>query len=312
MRRIAVIVICTIFALLTHTATAAGDPVTCVKYDDGGDCILTVSTPPHGVGESGGGGTHPVDNPRGPANCVNDWDHNREIPCSDPNSGWWSPDHHCYVKPMVPQPAKSDPVWSGETVGAVYLCTYEGAAPGTLGTSWFWSLTPPVLPAAQVDPAVLAQQIVTSMRLKAINIGIVPDDKPNSVGLIGLPTWMWVDQPARNTFGPLTRTAGAGGVTVTATATVQSIDWNMGDGHVVTCDTAGTPYQDSFGKADSPDCGYRYARTSVGQPNHAYTVSATSHWAVDWRGGGQTGTINLDLTQNAQIRIGEMQVLVIN
>jgi hypothetical protein len=79
---------------------------------------------------------------------------------------------------------------------------------------------------------------------------------------------------------------------------------------VVTCNSAGTPYQDSFGKADSPDCGYRYAHTSVGQPNNAYTVSATSHWAINWNGSGQAGTINLDLTQNTQIRIGEMQVLV--
>jgi hypothetical protein len=84
----------------------------------------------------------------------------------------------------------------------------------------------------------------------------------------------------------------------------------MGDGNSVTCNTAGTPCQDRYGKADSPDCGYRYTRTSAGQPNDAYPVSATSYWTIAWAGGGQTGTINMDFTDNTQIRVGEMQVLI--
>jgi hypothetical protein len=148
------------------------------------------------------------------------------------------------------------------------------------------------------------------MGLKAIIIGIVPEPKPGRIGLVGMPTWMWVAQPSANTWGPITRTASAGGVTVTATAKVSKVVWSMGDGSSVTCTSPGTPYQDSYGKRSSPECGHTYTRTSLGQPGDAYHVSATSYWVVTWAGGGQTGIIDLDFTANTQIKVGEMQVLV--
>ena len=85
----------------------------------------------------------------------------------------------------------------------------------------------------------------------------------------------------------------------------------MGDGTEVVCDTAGTPYKPEFGRKDSPDCGHTYKKSSAGQTDDAYTVTATSSWVITWSGAGQTGTIRLDgLNRSTQIRIGEAQVLV--
>lgn len=121
---------------------------------------------------------------------------------------------------------------------------------------------------------------------------------------------MWVDQPAENTYGPISRTVAAGGVSVTATAEVRNVVWSMGDGRSVTCTTAGTPYADSYERQSSPDCGHTYTRTSAGQPGGAYTVAATSSWTITWAGGGQTGTIDdISFTQEAQVQIGELQVI---
>ena len=148
-----------------------------------------------------------------------------------------------------------------------------------------------------------------SQRLKA-NIGIVPESGPNRVGLVGLPVWMWVDSPTDDTFGPITASASEGPVWVSATASVSSIVWNMGDGTKVTCTGKGTPYADHYGKQDSPTCGHRYAKMSTDQPEGAYQVTAASHWVVEWTGGGQSGTIEFDLaTEPLPIRIGEAQVL---
>ena len=70
------------------------------------------------------------------------------------------------------------------------------------------------------------------------------------------------------------------------------------------------PYADHYGKQDSPTCGHRYEKMSTDQPDGAYQVTATSHWVVEWTGGGQSGTIEFDLTTDAlPIRIGEAQVL---
>ena len=143
---------------------------------------------------------------------------------------------------------------------------------------------------------------VESMNLSAITIGIVPEVGPDSLGLVGMPVWMWVEQPSESTWGPITRTASTGPWSVTATGHVVDVTWEMGDGAIVHCEE-GVPYQDVFGKQSSPSCGHTY--TQQGE----YTVSATSHWVITWIGLGQSGTIRLDLTQQVPIAVGEVQVL---
>jgi hypothetical protein len=102
-----------------------------------------------------------------------------------------------------PQPEKNDPVWEGHTDGAIYACEVAPEVrSGSIIAGYqipFWAATPPALPPP--DPRVLAQQAMDSMNLKAINIGIVPEDRPGSIGIIGLPSWMWVEAPAENTDG---------------------------------------------------------------------------------------------------------------
>lgn len=142
------------------------------------------------------------------------------------------------------------------------------------------------------------------MVLRAPEIGIVPEDEPGRVGIIGLPTYMWVADPGPSTWGPITRTAAAGPWSVTATASVERIDWDMGDGTVVTCTTVGTPYVDAYQEQPSPDCGHTY--TEDGD----YTVTATSYWVIEWTGLGQSGTINFDVSDSTGITMGEVQVIV--
>ncbi|MDC5698064.1 hypothetical protein OO014_12415 [Intrasporangium calvum] len=208
------------------------------------------------------------------------------------------------MKPLAPQPPKSDPRWSGHTDGAIYEC-YDPlvAAVGGIPITYRWAATPPAGPAAPPDPRVLAQSAIAQMRLKAVSIGIVPEPVAGRIGIIGMPTWMWVQDPGPSTLGPITRTASAGGFSVTAVAKADRIVWQMGDGSVVTCRGAGTPYADSFGRQPSPDCGHTYTRQG------AYTVRATSHWTVDWSGMGLSGTIPLNFTQTTTITMGEAQVL---
>lgn len=187
---------------------------------------------------------------------------------------------------LDPQPPTTDPAWAGNTVGAVYQCYVPaGYLPGTgFGISnVFWSAAPP--DAVTLTPQQAAEIVVAAMDLRAIDIGIVPEPGVGSVGLVGLPVWMWTDQ-SPNTWGPLSRTASAGGVSITATASVRQVVWDMGDGTAVTCSTAGTVYEDRYADQMSPDCGHQYSQASVGRPGNAYSVSATSYWQVDWTGGG--------------------------
>jgi hypothetical protein len=259
-----------------------------VACDGGGDegyCRLSVSTNPPVGGGSGGGNQFVV---------------------VDGNT--------CFtVTKADPQPAPDSPVWGGRhPEGGIYECFY--GIRGAPGVTWnetiqFWS------PVALGGPsaAELAQQAVDDMHLVAPVIGMTGYGEPDSMQVLGLPTWMWVADPGESTTGPVVRSVSAGGVTVTATAQLRETVWHMGDGGVVTCsgaDAAGTPYADSFDKAPSPTCGHWYARTSAGQPGKAYTVTVTANWDIRWSGGGQSGTIPMSLVRSTQLRVGEVQVIV--
>ena len=281
----------------------AANPVACPPsqiFDPSqGTCVIVVISPGPADPGPGGQGAPTDPSPAGLQKCVKP--DGFEIPCRSGNS-WWSNALYCYIASANPQPPQSDPIWAGHTDGAIYTCYSPLIVAGTRIYS-LWSATPPAGPAAPPDPRVLAQQAIALMRLRAINIGIVPEPRAGSVGIIGMPTWMWAQNPSQSTWGPVTKSASAGGSTVTATANVDRVVWAMGDGSTVSCTGPGTAYQDSFGKKSSPTCGHTYTRQGT------YTVRATSYWTVQWAGVGQSGTIPLNFTQTTNITMGEAQVL---
>ncbi|MFG2775273.1 ATP/GTP-binding protein [Streptomyces sp. NPDC048350] len=145
------------------------------------------------------------------------------------------------------------------------------------------------------------------MLLRGPEIGITP--KPGGTGVVGMPVYMWTEKGAE-TYGPNVASASAGGITVTATAKVSSIVWNMGDGKTVTCTTAGTPYKADYGKKPSPDCGHHYNTPSATMSTGKFHVTATSTWSIDWQATtGQSGQLTESRTSSVDITVVEVQVL---
>jgi hypothetical protein len=237
-----------------------------------------------------------------------------EVPCS-PSGYTWNASRECYAQIADPQPAADDPVWEGNTDGVIMACippycVVEGLGLDDCYNDLYWA---PTAPAAGPSPGELADRAVDSMNLHAIQIGIVPKPGADSIGLVGMPTWMWAADPGPSTTGPITASASGGGITVTATARLEGITWDMGDGNTVVCTGPGTPYNANRGREQSPDCGHVYTTTSAGRPGDKFTVSASSDWVITWAGGGQSGTIRMEgLTESVQIAVGEAQVLVTN
>lgn len=193
-------------------------------------------------------------------------------------------------------------MWEGHSDGAIYDCYRPAIGPGGFIVFQFWSGEPPGV-GAPPDPQALARRAVAVMNLRAIRVGMVPEPVAGRIGVVGMPTWMWADQPDSLTWGPVTQSAGTGGFSVSATASVTKVVWSMGDGATVVCRTTGTPYRDEFGKKSSPDCGHTYVTEG------RYQVRATSHWTVEWVGMGQSGSIPLTFSETAVVTIGEAQVL---
>ena len=256
-----------------------------------GWCYTVAATPGGGavVTPVGGGGA---------AVCM--WK-GRAVACVEPGVGTWGGDG-CYYAPTLLDIPAGHPFWEGHQPGDGAL--YDQSCLGRLGLGLggiavVWRASPPAPPVA---PIVVAMKAINAMQLRGPTIGIVP--KPGSQGgLVGLPVWMWTTV-APDTWGPITRTASVPGVSVTATARAQKIVWAMGDGSQVVCTHPGSPYKQSYGNRQSPDCGHVY-----GAPAD-YTVTGTTYWEVTWAGAGQSGQIPLQLSSSTQITIGELQVLI--
>lgn len=250
-----------------------------------GECMVSVTDPGEdgpGGGGGGGGGSETG------GGCKRN---GQEIPCSIDGRVWLG---ECYAIVVVPVDPPED--HTGED-GAWYACV----EPLTDDLIWVPGGAP--MPPNPVD---LARQAISSMTLKAIPIGIVPEDTPGKVGIVGMPVWMWSKSSAAAVAGPISKTASVGAYSVTATARLARVVWTMGDGKTVVCagsNAMGTEYKDRYDTQSSPTCGHRY-----NQPGK-YEVRATSHWEVEWAGIGQTGTITLELYDTTDIRVSEVQVL---
>lgn len=230
------------------------------------------------------------------------------------------------MRAAVPQPPKGSGAWEGNDDGYILECTpYPCAqAGGDLtncpGHSFYWSPDAPAPPGPSAEE--LAQRAVAAMNLSMGQIGSTPpasNGDQNSVGTIGLPVWLWIANRAENTIGPITRSAGGGGLNVTATGTLDRVEWTLTSANgstvgAISCDGAnapGTPYDGRNSAQPSPTCGFGADLNS--SPGNL-TLTGTAYWVVEWQSSnGQTGQIPFTAQPNSsQIRIGELQALLRN
>ncbi len=227
----------------------------------------------------------------------------KTVPCRSELYGWWSVNRGCYVQEAEPQPPTSDAIWGGRTDGAIYECQRPmgGAA---FDETVFWAEEPPPNPEQVLA---LVGQVTQSMHFKAISMGMAPTPtsvKPDSIGIVGMPVWLWVASPSPQTWGPATSTGTSGALSVTGTAKAERVTWNLGDGSAPIVCGAGSPYDPSYGKVESPTCG-----TPGYTKQGTYPVSAVTHWRIDYTSNiGVSGALAMDLTADAQLTVGELQV----
>lgn len=158
-----------------------------------------------------------------------------------------------------------------------------------------------------ITPEQLAAIAVAQLEVPVPEIGITPEPGPGRMATVGVPVWLWTP-PA--IWEPQSATAALGGLSVTATSELAYVAFDMGDGNTVTCTSSGTPYQDSFGLTDSPDCGHTYEQTSAEQSGLEYAITATAHYEVVWTGAA-TGSDELVATSGVTpMPVGEYQVVI--
>lgn len=260
-----------------------------------------------GSGDGGGGGEQTCEH------LGND------VPCSSDYGSW---DGGCYVRSASPQPPSTAPIWEGNTDGVIVECTpYQCVNAGDVetcpGHGYYWSPDAPAPVGLSAEQ--LAQQALVAMNLSTGEIGSTPppsSGNPNAVGAVGLPIWLWIANNAENTTGPANARAEDNGLVVTATGTLDRVEWTLSAANgvtvgAITCDGAnapGTPYDGRNSAEPSPTCGFG---ADLNNSPGNLTLTGTAHWSVEWQGGGQSGQIDFTAPSNStQLRIGELQMLV--
>lgn len=156
------------------------------------------------------------------------------------------------------------------------------------------------------DPGQMARTAVEHMNLQPVSIATSPgtvEQDPGALSYVGWNMWLWNSSSDPASVGPITESVSAGGYTVTATAKVDHVVWEMGDGGSVSCATA-TAWEPRFRNNErSPDCGYVY------QQDGEYVISATTHWVVQWQAPGAQGSLTVEVSESAHLLVAEAHML---
>ena len=158
-------------------------------------------------------------------------------------------------------------------------------------------------------PEELAMEALGQLPLPEPSIATSPPPQFDSV--VNVPVFLAVDAAD---WEAKSVTTGVPGVTVTVTAQPQRTEWQVGNGDVVVCDGPGTPYDFSRLERDQvADCTYTYRRTSIGQPDERFPVTATVVWRASWSavgapGGGDLGEVRRSATTSLRV----VQVQTVN
>jgi hypothetical protein len=232
----------------------------------------------------------------------------------------------CWDDPMSPQPSPDDPsyaaIWAGHTAAEGHLVVTKcpelaGGGVNQIFNGAIW-LGPPHFVAfgtPAVDIGALAQQAFSSLHAPLPD----PQTGPDTQLAVNRWSYLWITDP-----GVLTASASAGGVTVTATAQLDSVSWSMGEPvsldkphrlvTPVVCDGPGfNPGPNANVHVDQPaasgSCAYHYQWRSDSDRTGgtgSWPVSVTSSYAVQWTATiGISGTATLQQTTNTRFSVVE-------
>lgn len=136
-------------------------------------------------------------------------------------------------------------------------------------------------------------------------VGPPPEINEWKMAAVGYPLWLWTE----GNLDPAPVSDSVLDIAVSLDARLESVVFDMGDGHKVRCSSLTTKWTRSVEPGSkSPSCGYAYPRPSL--PAGSYTITANAVWAIDWNINGTNGTIPFYQSASTELPVGELQVLV--
>ncbi len=286
MRRIALVTFAFLASLsislpAAQACSSCGPVFTPTPSPDGGS--IGVGVPGSGSGGGGGSGSSPFGSGGGHA-----------LTCRTFSTGS-AQDGSDGAAPQL----DTSTIEIGELVYQVCIDTVTGEV--LAGNPFVWSGAAPPAP---ISPAVLAQharaQIV--LPLPSIRTWPTPDNQ-----IVRVATWLRADN-----FIADSRSATAGAVTATVTATPTQAQWTMGDGAIVTCTSSGAALDNP--NVSATDCSHTFEHSSGRTPDGRFYGSVSISWHLTWTSNvGQSGDLGV-VTRSIPLswRVDQIQSLITN
>ena len=250
----------------------------------------------------------PWESDRTPADTSTGTSSSEPIPINSQECQWFA----------IESPPADDPRWEGNdsSTGAVIANDCNGptvyqfmAGPAVGGPT---ALPPPT-------PEELAEQAYNEISIPKPTVGAGPDRTKLAVNLW---TWLWIDDP-----GTQTVTIAAGGISITAVATLTSTTWSLGEpaptggpytpgpAVTITCQGTGTAPSANYDWKAEPPCGHKYTWMSAKDRTNGsgkWPITATSNWNVTWQSNtGVSGSTVLNASSTDALEIGEYRVVLV-
>ena len=204
-------------------------------------------------------------------------------------------------KPDTPKATSHSSLTEEPEEITMYMCDGERAVGSPFDC-------PSYVPPPDLDHATarqLSRHLIVRLQLPKPTPQFGPDPADNEWDMmaVGYPIWLWTEGPET-----VTATESAYGYTFTLRAHYRSTTFELGDGKTKQC-TDTTAYRQTVkpGTA-SPTCGYTYLKAPR---DGTYTVTATTHWDVDWSVAGFSGTLPGTHSASRELPVGELQAIVV-
>lgn len=189
--------------------------------------------------------------------------------------------------------------WNGIT-WVLHQCTLEAS------TQLVW------IPEVSTETVAESTRDVVRDRVPTFDHNFSP---PLQRGVVKTPTWFWVNPVL---WQPVSVTARVptprGIVTMTTTATPESLEFDPGDGSGETaeCDGPGLPWLPIMPSYMESACAYEYEVPSSVRPNGTFRARLTVVWSVSWRTNvGTSGRLpDIRLGTPYDLRIRELQAII--
>jgi hypothetical protein len=192
-----------------------------------------------------------------------------------------------------------------DAVGVALACLEPLSDYKAISLPFWWAPSGDPAPSGPEFEAAATASIAFDLTAPGLGVfpgGLEDPAYPEASGAVGMPVWLWAEDPGPGVGSKLVKSAELRGYPISIEVSLSKIVYDMGNGDTVTCGLGTEPVA-VHKPRQSPTCPYSYMEKG------RYTVSADTVFEIEWSStGGRQGVFPFTLTRSGVYNVGEIQV----